>query len=120
MAQLVKNPPAMWVDLGSILGWEDPLEKEMAIHSSILACRIPWTIQSSRTKSRIRLSDFHDLMSRYTNNGRNTTEILSFLIYIGQIITKETFVIFKRPIPSLGFVIWGLLPPACQSQEQKL
>lgn len=36
------------------------------------------------------------------------TEILSFLIYIGQIITKETFVIFKTPIPSLGFVIWGL------------
>ena len=28
VAQLVKNPPAMWVDLGSILGWEDPLEKE--------------------------------------------------------------------------------------------
>ena len=30
-------------DLGSILGWEDPLEKEMATHSSTLVCRIPWT-----------------------------------------------------------------------------
>ena len=30
-------------DPGSILGWEDPLEKEMATHSSILAWRIPWT-----------------------------------------------------------------------------
>ena len=30
-------------DLGSIPGWEDPLEKEMATHSSILAWRIPWT-----------------------------------------------------------------------------
>ena len=30
-------------DQGSILGWEDPLEKEMATDSSILACRIPWT-----------------------------------------------------------------------------
>ena len=30
-------------DLGLILGWEDPLEKGMAIHSSILAWRIPWT-----------------------------------------------------------------------------
>ena len=29
-------------DLGSILGWEDPLEKGMAIHSSILTWRIPW------------------------------------------------------------------------------
>ena len=30
-------------DLGSIPGWEDPLEEEMATHSSILAWRIPWT-----------------------------------------------------------------------------
>ena len=30
-------------DLGSILGWEDPLEKEMATHSSTLALKIPWT-----------------------------------------------------------------------------
>ena len=30
-------------DLGLILGWEDPLEKEMATHSSILAWKIPWT-----------------------------------------------------------------------------
>ena len=42
-AQLVKSLPAvpeMWV---SFLGWEDPLEKEMTTHSSILAWRIPWT-----------------------------------------------------------------------------
>ena len=71
-------------------------------------------------KSRTQLSNFHDLMSRYTNNGSNTTETLSFLIYIGQIITKETFVIFKKPVPSLGFVIWSPLPPVCQSQEPKL
>ena len=31
-------------DLGSILGWEDPLEKGKATHSSIMAWRIPWTI----------------------------------------------------------------------------
>ena len=43
---VVKNPPAMlelqeaWVGL---LGWEDPLEEGMATHSSIRACRIPWT-----------------------------------------------------------------------------
>ena len=43
MVQAVKNLPAMreiWVPS---LGWEDPLEKEMATHSSILAWRIPWT-----------------------------------------------------------------------------
>ena len=33
-------------DLGSTLGWEDPLEKGKATHSSILAWRIPWTVES--------------------------------------------------------------------------
>ena len=33
------------------LGWEDPLEKEMAPHSSILAWRIPWTEESGRLQS---------------------------------------------------------------------
>ena len=40
----LKNLPASAGDLGSrSLGWEDPLEKGMAIHSSILVWRIPWT-----------------------------------------------------------------------------
>ena len=43
MAQLVKNPPAMWKPWVQSLGWEDPLEKGMANHSSTLAWRIPWT-----------------------------------------------------------------------------
>ena len=46
VAQLVKNPPAMWETWIRSLGWEDPLEKGKATHSSILAWRIPWTIQS--------------------------------------------------------------------------
>ena len=40
MAQLVKNPPAMWVTWIQSLGWEDPLEMETATHSSVLAWRI--------------------------------------------------------------------------------
>ena len=43
MAQMVKRLPAMWQTQGQFLGWEDPLEKEMAIHSSILAWRMQWT-----------------------------------------------------------------------------
>ena len=43
MAQLVKNPPAIQKTQVGSLGWEDPLEKEMATHSSILAWRIPQT-----------------------------------------------------------------------------
>ena len=46
VAQLVKNPPAMWDTWVQPLGWEDPLEKGMATHSSILAWRSPWTIES--------------------------------------------------------------------------
>ena len=41
VAQLVKNPPAMWENWVLSLGWEDPLEKGMATHFSIPAWRIP-------------------------------------------------------------------------------
>ena len=43
VAQMVKNLPAMQETQVPSLGQEDPLEKEMATHSSILAQRIPWT-----------------------------------------------------------------------------
>ena len=43
MAQMVKNLPAMLETRVQSLGWEEPLEKDMATHPSILAWRIPWT-----------------------------------------------------------------------------
>ena len=46
VAQLVKNSPAVRGTWVPSLGWEDPLEKEMATHSNILAWRIPWTVFS--------------------------------------------------------------------------
>ena len=64
LAQRIKHLPAMREIRVRSLGWEDPLEKEMATHSSILAWRIPWTeepggLQSTGVaKSRTRLSDF--------------------------------------------------------------
>ena len=58
VAQLVKSPPAMWETWGRSLGWEDPLEKGEATHSSILAWRIPWAVHGI-AKSWTRLSDFH-------------------------------------------------------------
>ena len=42
-AQLVKNLPTVQETQVQSLGWEDPLEKEIATHSSILAWKIPWT-----------------------------------------------------------------------------
>ena len=41
VAQMVKNPPAMWEAWVQSLGWEDPLEEGMATHSSVLAWGIP-------------------------------------------------------------------------------
>ena len=46
VAQLVKNLPALRETWVRSLGWEDRLEKGKATHSSILAWRIPWTVQS--------------------------------------------------------------------------
>ena len=43
VAQLVKNPPAMWEISVQSLGWENPLEEGMATHSNYLTWRIPWT-----------------------------------------------------------------------------
>ena len=51
VAQRVKNLPAIWKTWVQSLGWEDPLEKAMATHSSIHACRIPWTEEPGRLRS---------------------------------------------------------------------
>ena len=49
MAQMVKYLPAMWETRVQPLGQEDPLEKEMTTHSSILVWKIPWTEESGKT-----------------------------------------------------------------------
>ena len=51
LAQLVKNLPTMQETWVRFLGWENPLEKEMATHSNILAWRIPWTEEPDRLQS---------------------------------------------------------------------
>ena len=51
MAQAVKNLPAKWETWVRSLGQEDPLEEEMATHSSILAWKIPWTEEPGRLQS---------------------------------------------------------------------
>ena len=57
---MVKNPPAKQETWVWSLGWEDPLEKEKAPHSSTLAWRIPWTVWvPGVTKNQTWLSDLH-------------------------------------------------------------
>ena len=47
---MIKNLPAMQETWDLFLDWEDPLEEEIAIHSSILAWRIPWTEEPGRSQ----------------------------------------------------------------------
>ena len=51
VVQKVKNLPAIWEIQVQSLSWEDPLEKEMAIHSSILAWKMPWAEEQGRLQS---------------------------------------------------------------------
>ena len=60
VAQLVKNLPAMWETWVQFLGWEDPLEEDMAVHSNLLAWRIPWTEEPGLLQSMGSQSVGHD------------------------------------------------------------
>ena len=51
MVKRLPAVPAVWETQVRSLGWEDPLEKEMATHSSTLAWKIPWTEEPSRLQS---------------------------------------------------------------------
>ena len=51
VALMVKNVPAIWETQVRSLGWEDPLEKEMTTHFTILVWRIPWTEEPGRVQS---------------------------------------------------------------------
>ena len=62
MAQMVKHLSTMWDTQAQSLGWEDPLEKEMAIHSRNIAWKIPWAekpggLQSMGSQSQTQLSE---------------------------------------------------------------
>ena len=69
MAQLVKNPPAMQETQVRSLDREDPLEKETATHSDILAWKIPWTEEPGRLQSMGLQRVRHDLVTKPPNQG---------------------------------------------------
>ena len=60
MAQMVKCLPSMWENWVQSLSQEDPLEKEMATHSSALAWKIPWMEEPGRPQSMGSLRVGHD------------------------------------------------------------
>ena len=83
MAQRLKHLPAMRETWVQSLGWEDPLEKEMATHSSILAWRIPWTeepcgLQSMGRRESDTTEQLHFtslLLTDISPNGKLKTEL---------------------------------------------
>ena len=78
---MVKRLPAMWETRVRFLGRKDPLEKEMAIHSSTLAWKIPWTEEPDRLQSmgsqRVRTIPFYHL----TNPCNTTVRYVLFLSF---------------------------------------
>ena len=79
VAEMVKRLSAVWETWVWFLGWEDLLEKEMAIHSSTLAWKIPWTEESGRLQSmgswsQTRLSNFTSLPVFLPRGGGKTEE----------------------------------------------
>ena len=75
---MVKNPPAKQEMRVQSLGQEDPLEKEMATHSSILAWEIPWTEEPGELQSRGSQRVGHDLVTKqqqqYLHNKRDMSK----------------------------------------------
>ena len=63
VAQLVKNPTAMWETWVQPLDWEDTLEKGTATHSSILAWKIPWNVYTMGLEGVGRDFHFHHIQS---------------------------------------------------------
>ena len=67
---MVKNPPAMQKMWVQSLGLQDPLEKDMATHSSILAWKIPWTEEPGELQSMGSQRVGHDLATRQQGAGK--------------------------------------------------
>ena len=84
VAQTVKHLPAMWETQVRFLGQEDPLEKEMANHSSTLAWKTPWTEEPDRLRSM---------------GSQRVTERLRFSIFCRQLIC------FRIPLQASH--LWG-------------
>ena len=71
----IKNPPANARDLGSIPGSERTLEKEMAVHSSVLAWKIPWTEEPGRLQSMGSQKSRQDLGTKQQNKSQLSTTL---------------------------------------------
>ena len=134
IAQLVKNTPVMQETLVRFLGWEDPLEKGKATHSSILAWRIPWTILSmwlQRSSRQIggetveTVTDFIFGGSKITVDGDCSHEIKRRLLLERKVMTNLDSILKSRDItlPTLLCLVKAMFFPivtdGCESWTLK-
>ena len=97
---MVKSLPAVRETQVQSLGWDNPLEKETATHSSILAWKIPWMEEPGRatvhgvTKSWTRLSDFTFMLTEISQTEKYKYYMISFICGIQKI--QQTSEYYKQ------------------------
>ena len=116
MAQMVKNLPAMWETQVWSLGWQDPLEKEMATHSSTLTWKIPWReepggLQSTGSK-RVR----HDWATSLSFSHPYVTTGKTIALTIWTFVGKVMSLLFNM----LSRFVIGFLPRSMRLWLQSL
>ena len=136
VAHLVENLPAVQETWVQSLGWEDPLEKGKATHSSILAWRIPWPVSGPITSWKIdgetveAVSDFIFLGSKITAGGDCSHEIKRCLLLGRKVMTILDSILKSRditlptkirlfkamvfPVVMYGYESWTIKKAKCQ------
>ena len=133
MAPMVKSLPAVQETWVRCLGWEDPLGKEMATHSSILAWRIPWTeepggLQSmghkeSDTTNRLPNTKVEQNRKNFLRgeNGRYGRELVSSILSwvlssFYRVKTRKTFFFWLCPVVCRNLSSWKRDQTLCSLQ----
>ena len=100
---VVRNPPAKQETGVQCLGWDDPLEKEMATHFSILAWRIPWTGEPGGLQSMGSQRVGHDLLTKQ----QITTTTRNYIQYLVIPISASVCISYSS---SLMTIMWNVTP----------
>ena len=94
LAQTVKHLSTRWETWVRALGWEDPLEKEMAIHSSTIAWKIPWTEEPGRLQSMGSQTVRHNLATSLSLSLYVSKREVSILYYLEQAFSTLALLTF--------------------------